>query len=672
MLTRKRAARFLLSCCLGSLPLFGLLIARAADSDYTYLVGRGIADVTGPAYGIQMWGFVREDQIDEGIHFRLFSRAFVVAERDAGKRLAFASVDLGSITHELHLAVVERLQERYGDRYTMENVILSATHTHGGPSGYWHYGTTGPIGSPFFQEHFDAIAGGIVNSIVQAHEDLQPGSIYIDAGEVEGAGANRSMTAYLNNPEEERARYDGPTDTTLTLLKFVDASGPIGAVNWFASHPTAMTYYNKLITGDHKGHASARFEETQGPGFVAAFAQSNAGDITPNLNLDNTGPGDNEFETTQIIAERQLQVALDLFESASKKLEGPIDYRHAYVNFRYHPVSGEFTGAGPQTTCPSAYGYAFAAGSTEDGGGNPLFREGMKTRNSMVDGLVSEQFGLPEPSDKCRECHAEKAILFAPGDMDPPAQSQIHPITLARIGQLTLVVVPAEVTTMAGRRLRETVAKALGGDANHVVLAGYANSYAGYVTTREEYATQQYEGGHTLFGPWTLAAYRQEFTRLARAMAAGEPVEKGEPPVDMRGRVQGTPLATGPDALPEKTAAGEVVVQAKRRYGAGDIVQVAFWSGDPRNAFETGTSYLLVQRQEEDNWTTVATDNDWNTTCRWVPSEDNPDALAFHVTWVVPEAAAPGAYRIVHAGNIKRPDGAVEHFRATSREFTIR
>lgn len=40
----------------------------------------------------------------------------------------------------------------------------------------------------------------------------------------------------------------------------------------------------------------------------------------------------------------------------------------------------------------------------------------------------------------------------------------------------------------------------LGADA-YVVVAGPANVYAHYVTTREEYAVQRYEGASTLFGP---------------------------------------------------------------------------------------------------------------------------------------------------------------------------
>ena len=91
-----------LALLIGSLPICLLPIAHAAGPDHGFSIGRGIADVTGPPVGVQMWGFVREDQISEGIHTRLFSRAFVFVDRETDKRIAFVSVDLGSVTHAIH------------------------------------------------------------------------------------------------------------------------------------------------------------------------------------------------------------------------------------------------------------------------------------------------------------------------------------------------------------------------------------------------------------------------------------------------------------------------------------------------------------------------------------------------------------------------------------------
>ena len=54
-----------------------------------------------------------------------------------------------------------------------------------------------------------------------------------------------------------------------------------------------------------------------------------------------------------------------------------------------------------------------------------------------------------------------------------------------------------------------------------VIISPYANAYSGYITTYEEYQLQCYEGGHTVFGEWTEAAYRTAFNKLAHEMSNG-------------------------------------------------------------------------------------------------------------------------------------------------------
>ena len=66
---------------------------------------------------------------------------------------------------------------------------------------------------------------------------------------------------------------------------------------------------------------------------------------------------------------------------------------------------------------------------------------------------------------------------------------------------------------------RQAVADVLqNGDVKEVIIAPYANAYMGYVTTRQEYKVQAYEGGHTLFGQWELDALRMKYTEISREM----------------------------------------------------------------------------------------------------------------------------------------------------------
>lgn len=47
-------------------------------------------------------------------------------------------------------------------------------------------------------------------------------------------------------------------------------------------HGVSVNNTNKLINGDNKGYAAYLAEKMMSSGFVAAFAQSNEGDVSPN------------------------------------------------------------------------------------------------------------------------------------------------------------------------------------------------------------------------------------------------------------------------------------------------------------------------------------------------------------------------------------------------------
>jgi neutral ceramidase len=138
-----------------------------------------------------------------------------------------------------------------------------------------------------------------------------------------------------------------------------------------------------------------------------------------------------------------------------------------------------------------------------------------------------------------RRGHLPKPVVVMPGIEHPPAVPQILPVQLLLIGNVAILGVPGELTTMAGRRLRCTVRGAMASICvTHVALATYANEYSQYITTHEEYCSQHYEGASTLFGPYTLDAYRHVAARLATAIAKGAPVDPGPEPTEWTARRQ--------------------------------------------------------------------------------------------------------------------------------------
>jgi neutral ceramidase len=685
--------------------LCGLAYSVAAiPADDTYLIGRAVADITLPVVGVPMLGYIHPDQVSEGLHQRQFARAFVIGDIAGPARVALVTCDIAFPTHTLKLAVIERLRAKLGDRYGLANVVVAGTHTHGAPGGFHHHLSIGGLGGAFYPACFDALTDGIAEAVLSADADAKPGRILLAQGDIEGAGVNRSRVAYMNNPAAERARYPNDVDTTMTVLKFERADGVIGTLNWFAVHGTSMSAHSMLISGDNKGYAAYALEQRHGtrytgkPEFVAAFAQSNAGDVTPNLNLNATGPGRTEVESTRIIGTRQAQAAQKLMDQAVEPLRGPIVVRHRFVDFSRLVVADSFTGAGERRTCPSAFGYAFAAGSAEDGGGHPLFHEGMKESTLLIDNMVKTIVPALSPTAELRECQKPKPILFATGLPKPPAQEQVLPLAVVQIGQLVLAVGPAEFTTMTGRRIRAAVAQEMGIAPRYVVIAGYANDYAGYVTTREEYDSQQYEGGHTLFGPWTEAGYRQEFVRLAHALKTGPSAESTATPEDMRLRIKGGAALDGPDETPPVGGAfGDVIANGKERYARGDSVTVSFWTGSPVNEYRRTDHFMAVERLSPDRgvWDVVRADFDWDTTCRWqqalggaarpageesrrpgwrvapAPRILRPDPYQVTLTWQTDGETPAGTYRLVHYGRFKA-QGRVTRIVARSQPFELR
>jgi neutral ceramidase len=653
------------------------LFASAEEPPSGYLVGTGIADITGEAAEVGMMGYAALDQKTSGIHQRQRSRAFVFVDEASGKRVAVVNTDLQGVFQSVQQAVLKKLGARFGDRYTERNTLISATHTHAGPGGMSHYALYNITVLGFQEKTFNAVVDGIVDSIVQADGNAKPGTLAVGRSLLTNASAQRSRRAFDRNPAADKAVFPLGIDPTVTALRVRQGDRDAGVLSWFGTHGTSMTNKNTLINGDNKGYAEYAWEQEKGvryrdgehPEFVAAFAQSSAGDMSPNLNLKpGSGPTENEFDNTRIIGERQRDSAAQAFSSASTKLSGGIDYRMRYVNMSAVSVEPRFTGDGAKhTTCPAALGTGFAAGSTEDGVGIDWVKEG--GTNPFLKALGATIFDI---SPQLRACQAPKEVVIANGTTKPyPWSPELLPVQLIKIGQLYLAAVPGEFTIVSGYRVRKTVADELDVPVENVILSGYANSYAGYTTTPEEYDQQDYEGGSTHFGRWTLPAYQQQFAGLAASMRAGRdaPADDGTPR-DLTGKQLNFQTGVVFDDKPLFKSFGSVNVDAQATYQRGQAVAVEFWTGHPKNNLRRGGTFLEVQRQVGNGWEIVADDGDWSTTYRWARS-GVANSLA-KIAWTIPANATPGTYRIVHYGDYKNGwTGKVSPFTGTSRTFTV-
>ena len=264
-------------------------IAIAGSQEY--LLGVGKSDITGPVVEINFMGYANGSQVGSGLRQRIYSRAFIIGDVDLSEdRFVYLVLDTQSGDTAIRNGILEGLAA-LGDEYGMygqSNVAVTGTHSHSGPGAWLNYLLPQITSKGFDKASYQAIVDGAVESIKIAHLNLAPGHLSIGNTEIEDASASRSAYAYLQNPEEERARYHNNVDKTLTLLRFshVTESGDrdIGILSWFAVHGTSMYGNNTIVTGDNKGVAAWLFEKSMDdPAFVAGFSQANVGDTTPNI-----------------------------------------------------------------------------------------------------------------------------------------------------------------------------------------------------------------------------------------------------------------------------------------------------------------------------------------------------------------------------------------------------
>uniref|UniRef100_H2ZAL3 Neutral ceramidase n=1 Tax=Ciona savignyi TaxID=51511 RepID=H2ZAL3_CIOSA len=586
-----------------------------------YLIGVGRYDVTGPVAQVNMMGYANPSQTAAGLHQRLYSRAFIVCNNGNSSCVVFVTVDSGMASQVVKLEVIKRLKEKYGQ------------------TSY------------------------IIMYMNAAHSQMRRGSMHIGTDNVVEGNINRSPSAYLKNPLEERERYQYNTEQEMTMLKFKANNGdPIGMFTWYPVHCTSMNFSNQLLSSDNKGRASALFERMMrksgedrsgNESFVGAFASANLGDVSPRTkgpicvdsgkscdfekstcgipprvkNCVGFGPGVDMFDSTDIIAKRQLETAKILyFNKTKEQLVGEVSWVHQYVDMTNQSV--QLDDGTNTTTCKPGMGYSFAAGTTDGAGAFNFVQsmtEGTPLWNAVRDDIIVKVVCSVPPPKEYYDCHHPKPVLLPTGYMDRPYawHPTIVDVQMLRLGQLIIIAVPGEFTTMAGRRIKESVqneAKAHGIHNAKVVLAGLSNVYTHYITTPEEYTAQRYEGASTIYGPHTFQAYQQKYTSLVESLVTGKHggFAPGPSPADILNEQIELLPPPQPDSVPSGKSIGDVIDDVNGIFPQGAEISVTFYGANPRHNMKLGATYLAVQQLTNDTqWTDVFVDTDWETRFLW-------------------------------------------------------
>ena len=478
-------------------------VAAAGAQAGTLKAGAGRADITPPT-GYYFLGWARSDSKSKGVHTRLFARA-VVLERD-GHKVALVSMDVALLGAGLVIHATELLK---GRGITPENVIVSASHTHGAQAGYSNFPGFNTVPPTKTTPTEVALAGAdpqlygfmvrrLAEAIRRADDDRAPAALGWGEATLLGLTQNRSIEAHLadhgillgygeGSAAMDPDGYAHTIDPEVHVLRVDKLRGrrrvPIGVFTTFANHGTVNRPTFLFYNADHHGSATREVEadlrrrgRARGQEVVNVFGNADEGDVSSGL--DRAGPAAADY-----VGRVEARATMRAWESAGRRMSRTpaMDTRWSRMCF-----CGQRTSAGAVDSKP-VIGAPFTTGSEENRG--PLYDadqvnfEGL--RNPVAVEPQGHKVGVPLP----------------PGSFATAAA-----ISAVRIDDRLIVTVPGEATAETGRRIRAAVLGAAGPLVRRVVISGLANDYVHYFTTPEEFERQHYEGGATQFGPASSVA----------------------------------------------------------------------------------------------------------------------------------------------------------------------
>jgi neutral ceramidase len=635
-------------------PMWGYS-ARAAYSQPERWLAQHTRAIDTDAY--QKSYFLRS----EGIHTRLYARALLIRNK-AGVELALVQVDLGAMTGEMWRAVAEQVAPL---GITRDHLLISATHTHGGPGAIQQPPAHGLlVGDNYDPRVVKRTVDGIVKAISDAQARLGPARVAIGQGRLVGASANRSLQPHIGDPcPDPAAVNDGTTcdhnpggesplsphaiNPIMTMVRADRTDGiPLGAWTSFAIHGTVFGADNLLFTGDNQGIAERLVEQgiaaraaargirlPQGWQIVDAYANGTEGDIAPHC------VGYNDFSCAEQTGTLQAKAQLGLYDSLGTQLRNdlPLDAR---LDVLYMDGGGgtspvAILGAGPD--CPL---------------GRPPF----------------DMYPLNDPiPGQGRKCPFLPLTGMGP---------QWFWIQVMRIGDYVLANVPGEMTVQMGRRLRQRVlasAANRGPDGkpvvNHALIVGLANDYMSYLTTPEEYDYQYYEGTFTLWGRQEGPLMAERIGALSDRMLRGQPGPSFLEPPDTSGTQADnvSPATQAVSLVPPNRAPGTIVAQPPPSVRRGDVVTSSWVGGQPSVEVTPNEAFVTTQHWASRRWQTVFTDESFQDITDYARDgvEDHWDTR-----WDVPLDAPAGAYRFVVTGKAY-VDGVVRPYAVTSSTFRV-
>ncbi len=476
--------------------------------------GAASADITPPPGGM-MDGYGNRLTPSQGVHDPLFARVLALdysdysattdrpspASRARGKGVrANACVIVGCDLLGVHPWLTAELRRRVRESLGIaeDAVLLAATHDHAGPIG---------LRAGMFSRLDEALAEATVAAIVAAVERAwaarRPVTLKTGAAEVDTIGMNRRDPA-------------GPADAVLSAVLFDGDDGPVAGLLNFACHATVLSGENLLLSAEFPGVACRIVEAATGA--PAVYLNGACGDVNPmwmrqdfasveragqavggaavRLLADLRAAGDglrapnirwDEFPERAVpgrLAEPRLRVARREIDLPLREFLPDEEYVA-----RIEAAQAEADRYPPPTPGPSENATPLARRSGRGAGGEGLRRQAM----AQLSRLSAERWA---------------AAWARRTDESGVHRTELQAISLG--DGVALLALPGEFFAETGALIREDAG------IGQLLIACYANDYAGYIVPDHAYDEGGYESGVTFFTGEAEAIIRAASLELLR------------------------------------------------------------------------------------------------------------------------------------------------------------
>ena len=400
-----------------------------------------------PPFKTKMAGYGnRYDHFDD-VHDPLAFDALILEER--GRRAFIGAADLLWFDDAHALDLRKALAKAV--KAPVDNVVLNASHTHGGPlilDDPVYFGPGARMGSAAqYREWFGQQA---LTAAKAAAKNMQAGTLWYGVGKTRLPMNRRPERdgVVVNGPN-----HDGPVDDSLQVLALRDHHDSVRAIAIRGSCHPVSTGAQHRITADYPGAFRAAFSNAFGPGVIPMFLQGVGGDTRPSRVADGDRWRAMRHDELSQIGDDLLAETLTVLTSQKMEKIGPLSLR------------GRLNVA--QVPCEVRY-----------------------TEREQFEELLADGSGL-------QRGYAERALraLDNGEQLSPDAPVRVQTLWLTK--EMAVVAIQGEVLMGLGAYVEKSLKP------QRAMVLGYCNGAGGYLPDTKELVRGGYETTSFLENLWT-------------------------------------------------------------------------------------------------------------------------------------------------------------------------